>query len=321
MEILILHRQGNSIKEISRKMNISRNTVRKFLRSKQAPTYEAEKSKASKLDPFKEYLLQRVAKAAPHSIPATVLIREIQEQGYQGKITILKDFLHKLKKGPAEEKVIRFETEPGSQAQVDWSILQKGKLYAFAMILGFSRSAYVEFVERTHLEQLLICHENAFEYFGGTCRDLLYDNMKTVVIERNKYAPGKHGFQQTFWDFAKHWGFVPKLCSPYRAQTKGKVERFIGYMKHSFYYPTITKEKDADLPTLNFEVKTWLSEIAAKRFLKERGTTPEKLFSQENRHLLPLAPVYQLRKSRSNWYIDIVQPHDLSIYEKVGGLS
>lgn len=322
MEIQILKKQGKSIRQIAKSLGISRNTVRKFLRVKKPNTiYGPRISGPSKLDPYKEYLTSRIRQANPHVIPGTVLLREIQELGYKGQLTILRMFLQTLKQEPDEGKVIRFETLAGLQAQVDWTTLQKGKLYAFVMVLGFSRSAYVEFVEKTHLEQLLICHENAFEYFGGVCRDLLYDNMKTVVIERNKYGLGKHGFQKTYWDFSKHWGFIPRLCQPYRAQTKGKVERFIGYMKRSFYYPLITKEASIDLTTLNFEVMNWLSQIAAKRFLKERRTTPEKLFVEEAKHLQSLAPTYLLHKEPSKWHIDVIQPHDLAIYEQIGGLS
>ena len=242
----------------------------------------------------------------------------LKELGYKGKLTLVRNFLRRLSIKPDEEKIIRFETPPGMQAQVDWTTMQRGKLYAFIMILGFSRFAYVEFVEKTDLKQLLVCHENAFEFFGGTCRDLLYDNMKTVVIERDRYGSGKHGFQQAFWDFSKHWGFLPRLCRPYRAQTKGKVERFIGYMKRSFYYPLVTKEKDIDLCSLNFEVKKWLLEIAAKRFLKERASTPEQLFSQENQHLLSLVTTYFPSHHKGRWQEDIVQPHNLAIYEKIG---
>lgn len=320
IEMQILKKHGKSIRSIAKVLGLSRNTVKKFLREeKQQPSYGPRKKVPSKLDPYKEYLLNRIKEAEPYKIPATVLLQEIQDLGYQGKITILRDFLQANKK-PAEEKIVRFETLPGLQAQVDWTTLQKG-LYAFVMILGFSRLAYVEFVEDTRLDQLLKCHENAFEYFGGICHNLLYDNMKTVVVQRDKYGHGQHGFQKTFWDFAKHWGFIPRLCRPYRAQTKGKVERFIGYMKRSFYYPLITKESSMDLATLNFEVKKWLSQIALKRFLKERQATPEQLFAKESSHLLPPASAYLPRQSGCNRYPDLIRPHDLTIYEQVGGQS
>jgi len=319
IEMQILKRHKNSIRFIAKALGLSRNTVRKFLREeRQQPVYGPRGKAPSKLDPYKGYILNRIQQAKPYIIPAIVLLNEIQDLGYQGKITILRDFIQANKK-PAEGKIVRFETLPGLQAQVDWTTLQKG-LYAFVMILGFSRMAYVEFVEDTQVDQLLKCHENAFEYFGGVCQNLLYDNMKTVVIQRDKYGYGKHGFQKTFWDFAKHWGFIPRLCRPYRAQTKGKVERFIGYMKHNFYYPLITKEEnDVDLATLNFEVKKWLSQVAVKRILRERKASPEQLFIKEASHLLPLALAYKYGSLGSNRYLDLVQPHNLEIYEQVGG--
>lgn len=320
MEIHILYKQGKSIRQIAREMGLSRNTVRKFLRINSPPKYQLQKSRPSKLDPFKKYLKDRVEKAKPHVIPSTVLYREIEELGYQGKKTILRDYIQSLKQAIVEEKIIRFETPPGYQAQVDWTFLNKS-LYAFVMILGHSRTAFVEFVKSTDIDQLLRCHENAFEYFGGHCKEILYDNMKTVVIERDKYGPSKHGFQKTFWDFSKHWGFIPRLCRPYRAKTKGKVERFIGYLKRSFYYPLITKEKHLDLFSLNYEVKKWLLNTANKRNLEELETTPETLFIEESQHLLHSTPSYFSQEKDKIRFLDLVQPHTLDIYETVGGLS
>lgn len=320
MEIQILRKQGRSIRQISKDMGISRNTVRKFLRSNHPPEYRLKKRRPSKLDAFKEYLKERIEAAKPHCIPSTVLYREIVELGYLGKMTILRIWIGKLKKQTeVKEPIVRFETKPGRQAQVDWAHMGKD-LYAFVMILGHSRSAYVEFVRSTDEEHLLRCHQNAFEHFGGVCKELLYDNMKTVVIQRDKYGPSQHGFQKTFWDFSKHWGFIPRLCQPYRARTKGKVERFIRYLKYSFYHPLVTKEK-SDIFSLNYEVRQWLSKIANQRQIRELKTTPQVLFAKEAEYLQPLAPSYfQKDQGRVN-YFEIVQPHSLETYEKIGELS
>lgn len=97
--------------------------------------------------------------------------------------------------------------------------------------------SYVEFVDNEKIDTLLKCLINAFEYFGGLTEYLLFDNMKTIVLKRDAYGQGIHRFHNKLWDFAKHYGFIPKLCAPYRAHTKGKVERFIGYLRHSFYVP------------------------------------------------------------------------------------
>jgi transposase len=136
-----------------------------------------------------------------------------------------------------EDPVIRFETLPGQQTQCDWVVFRRGKqpLSAFVATLDFSRAGYVEFVTDEKLQTLLDCHEHAFDFFGGVVHEVLYDNMKTVVLERDAYGPGEQRFHPAFLDFASHHGFLPRLCRPYRAKTKGKVERFNGYLRRSFY--------------------------------------------------------------------------------------
>lgn len=258
VEVKILLKQGLSIRKIAQELNLSRNTVRKALRESLTPP-TARKERSSKLDPYKDYLQQRIKKADPHFLPATILLREVQEQGYSGGISILKEYLQAFREQlKPQDPLVRFETPPGHQMQVDWTIFQKNSyLGAFVAILGYSRRAYVEFVANEEEQTLLQCHERAFEYFGGVPKESLYDNMKTVVIQRDKHGQGKHGFQNTFYDFAKHFGFMPRLCRPYRARTKGKVERFNRYLKESFYYPLITLKPESkdDLFILNQEVK------------------------------------------------------------------
>ena len=168
---------------------------------------------------------------------------------------------------------MRFETPPGHQMQADWIEFRKGKddfLAAFVATLGYSRASYVRFVTDERLETLINCHEGAFTYFGGVQKQVLYDNMKTVVIQRDAYGSGRHRFQAGLLDFAKHYGFQLKLCQPYRAQTKGKVERFNRYLRHSFYNPLTTRLKMAglrvDVETANWQVNKWLKEIANQRF-------------------------------------------------------
>ena len=113
--------------------------------------------------------------------------------------------------------------------------------------LRWSRSAYIEFCDDERAETLIACHENAFLTFGGVPVEVLFDNMKTVVIERNVYGSGVHRFNPEFLDYARHAGFLPRLCAPYRPQTKGKVERFIGYLKRSFWIPFVASMRQAGL--------------------------------------------------------------------------
>jgi transposase len=319
IEMKVLKKQGKSIRQISRESGRSRNTVRKSLRTEEMPKYPGRPQVASKLDPYKEYLKKRIEGAEPYFLSAPVLLKEIQEQGYHGKITILRNFLQTIRK--KEEKPIqRYETEPGEQMQVDWVVLRRGSnpLSAFIGVLGHSRKSYTEFTQSEDELTLLRCHQNAFEYFGGVPKKVLYDNMKTVVIERDKYGKGNHGFQKTFLDFSKHYGFSPKLCHPYRPQTKGKVERFGGYLKHNFYYPLITKEgEDLPLGKLNYEAKKWLKEVADPRRLRERKSTPNKLFEKEKDFLQALPPPYLGMIMKLE--VESIEQHSLELYEKAGG--
>lgn len=262
MEIKILYRQGKSIREISRLLHVSRNTVRRYLRREEKPSYKRKNIKTTgKLAPFYDYLNERVKAASPQWLPATVLFREIIELGYKGKTSLLRKYLRTLKPCSGDDPVVRFETEAGQQMQVDWIIFRRGNqsLSAFVAILGYSRATFVEFVTDEKLETLLYCHEQAFQFFGGVPKEILYDNMSTIVIERDAYAKGHHRFQIGFLDFAKHYNFIPRLCRPYRAKTKGKVERFNRYLRYSFYYPLISRLKSlgllVDKELANYEVK------------------------------------------------------------------
>ena len=237
MDIRVLWRQGLSIHEIVRRTSKSRNTVRRYIRSETAePVYRPRPPKPSLLDPFKAYLAERVKAAHPVRLPATVLLCENQERGYQGQLTILRAFLRTLRPAPEADPIVRFETKPGEQMQVDWCQVRRGKnqLSALVATMGHCRATYVQFATNEELATLLDCLEDAFSFFGGVPRHVLFDNMKTVVLERDAYGVGEHRYQPTFRMFASHFGFQPRLCKPYRAQTKGKVERFNHYLQASF---------------------------------------------------------------------------------------
>lgn len=296
MEIRVLRRHGMSIRGIAAHLGISRNTVRKYLREKGEPCYGPRGPAPSKLDAFKEYLRERVRSASPHRLPSTAMIKEIQQLGYTGGLTILREYLHSLCVAAVPEPLIRFETKPGEQMQVDFCIVRSGRdrLSAFVAVMGFSRAAFVRFVSNERLETLLACHEDAFAHFGGVPRKVLYDNMKTVVIERDGHGPGLHRFQSRFRDFADHHGFLPKLCQPYRAKTKGKVERFIHYLKYSFVHPLGSRLRQAGLKldafTANAEVGIWLRDTANTRIHATTGLPPVELMIQERPYLAELTP-------------------------------
>lgn len=294
MRIRILSEQGVSIRAIASEAGVSRNTVRRYLRETNAERYGPRATRGSKIDPWKGYLTARIEHAAPDWIPASVLHRELVERGYRGSERLLRYFLAELRPKTAAEPDNRFETAAGQQMQVDWAVFRRGEdsLSAFVATLGFSRYSYVEFVTDERNETLRRCHEHAFEYFGGVPTEVLYDNAKTVVIERNAYAPGQHRFHAGLWDTARHFGFSPKLCQPYRARTKGKVDRFIRYLRHSFYVPLRARVQQAglqvDVATANMEVLKWLRDVANVRVHKTTGEVPASRLDAERQGLRQL---------------------------------
>ena len=330
MEIRVLHRRGMSIRAISRELKMSRKTVRKYLREPElAPVYRTRVPRPSKLDPFKAYLKMRIDEAAPRRLPATVYLRELQERGYDGGITILKAWLaDQYPKQPVPE-IIRFETPPGRQAQVDWTAIRRGrnKLSAFVGTLGYSRFSFVWFAGDEKFATLIDAHERFFDAIEGVPQTILFDNMKTVLIDRNAYGPGQHRFHAGFREFAKHHGFSPRMCAPYRAQTKGKVERFIQYLKHSFVWPLESRLKGQglilDAATANAHVGAWLRDVANSRIHAETKARPVDRFAKDAAHLLPRGPAWSdLAPAIPADLRDIAVPqHDLAIYDAVGGMA
>ena len=238
MEIKVHARQGQSIKAIARDLGIARNTVRKAPRSEETPCYGPRAPRTTKLDPYKTYLGQRI-ETATDWIPATVLLREIRSRGYDGGITQLKEYLRLFKPQPVADPLVRFETPPGRQLQVDFVVLRRGpdRLSAFVSTLGFSRVTHVTFVTDEKIDTVIRGLREAFAAFEGVPHEVLFDNMKTVVLERDAYGPGRHRYTGALLDLAKSCGFRIRLCRPYRAKTKGKVERFNRYLRGSFYVP------------------------------------------------------------------------------------
>ncbi len=329
MEMRILKRQGVSFREIARRTGHSRNTVERHLKREGDAVYTARPAVPGKLDAHKTFMSERMIAAHPERLPGTVLLGELRARGYTGGITILREHLATLRPVSPVEPVVRFETKPGRQMQVDWAVIRRGSdpLSVFVAVLGYSRTAYVQFVTDERLETLMACHEAAFGFVGGTPHEVLYDNMRTVVIGRDAYGPGKHRLQPGFRDFAHHHGFLPRLCRPYRAQTKGKVERFIHYLRHSFWVPLDSRLRPLGLrvnaATANVEARKWLRDTANMRVHGTTDRIPAELLGEEQGALLPLAALWQGEVPRP---AAVAQPsrghpervtiqHPLSVYE------
>lgn len=288
MDILTLYHRGLSISEIARQTGHTRKTVRKYVRAKQAPGYQARPKRPSILDRYKPYLRKRMAEGV---FNCSKLWDEIQSRGYPGGKTILKEFVKPYRDAQQERATVRFETEPGRQAQVDWAhfgmIFHEGswrKLYAFMMTLGYSRAIYLEFTVSQDTEHFLQCQMNAFRYFGGVPEEVLVDNLKSAVLWRDG---ARVGWNPRYLDFAAHYGFIPRACWPYRAQTKGKVENTVGYVRGNFWVGT----HFLDLADLNEQACCWLGEVANVRVHQTTRAVPFDRLEEERGKLTPIDEV------------------------------
>lgn len=294
MEIRNERKKGLSYTEIARKHHIDPRTAKKYAESDTKPVYTLTAPKPSKLDPYK-HLIDMWMEEAPYS--AVRIHEKLMEQGCDCKYTIVRQYVATRKADLNEKATVRFETMPGLQGQVDWGFfenykaLENGeykKLYCFLMILGYSRMRYIEFVTDMSTTTLIKCHINAFRYFGGYPEEILYDNMKQVVVKR-MMKQSESELNKQFEDFAGFYGYKPILCRPYRGQTKGKVERTVRYVRENF----MVGVKYNSLEHLNSQAHAWCNKINAK----VHGTTNERPIDRlpvEN--LMPLKREYIMDK-------------------------
>ena len=291
MEIRSDHQKGLSFSEIGRKYHIDRRTAKRYARSDIRPVYSLTESKPSKLDPYKDQIVFWLEEA-PYS--AVRIWEKIAEQGFEGGYTIIKQFVRSKKEQLNEQATVRFETIPGLQAQVDWAFFEDyfveeagkmRKLYCFLMILGYSRMRYIEFVTDMTCDTLIRCHINAFRYFNGYPEEIVYDNMKQVVIKR-LLKQEESTLNRQFEDFAGFYGFRPVLCRPYRGQTKGKIERTVRFVRDNF----MVGIKYGSLINLNSQALAWCNKVNAK----ETGEVPFERLRRER--LSPLVREYIIDK-------------------------
>ena len=325
MEIDVLRRQGMGIREIARETGIARNTVRAILRGEHSEQYRPRDPRPTKLDPYAAYIRERLNRAGKTHLHATVVLREIRALGYTGGITQLKEYLRCTRPAVDEEPIIRFETGPGRQLQIDFVVFRRGALplRAFTAELGYSRYSWVEFTDNERTETLAACLERALQFFNGVPEQILCDNPKTIVIERDAFGEGKHRFNPYLLDLVKHYGISLKLCAPYRAQTKGKIERFHRYLRGSFFEPLQAGQCElVDVVQANHHVRPWLQEVANARVhatLKER---PMDRFAREHPMLRPLPLPYSGKRDTSRGTYTRLVPtpieslqHPLATYE------
>jgi transposase len=290
----ILHRAGYSKATIAAMLNVSARTVYNYLQNRvySPETVRGRPKGKSKLAPYYGLIEARLEEDL--YLNAELLYEQLQRAGYQGRITILRDHVRGCRKQLREQAVIRFETIPAEQAQVDWmevgSVWQGGrwrKRYGFVMAMGYSRRIYVEFTTSMKQSVLFACMKRAFAYFGGVPRELLFDNMKTAFLcdteKRRWYAHPK------MVAFAQHYGFSPRRCRVRRPQTKGKVERSVRYIRSSFLRAYSAESLSAiGNDELNEAALSWLKRVDNK-LLRDFGVSRAERFAQEAQQLLPLA--------------------------------
>jgi transposase len=285
-----LKRQGLSIRAISRLTGYCRKTVRKYLiQPDSVPVYGPREKQPGKLEAFKPYVEERTRAGVWN---ARVLLRELRERGYCGGYTLLTDWLRPQRESARMVAVRRFETPPGKQAQVDWGHLgtleingEERKLWGFTFTLGYSRTMMAEAAVDQKLGTLLRMHEEAFRQLGGVPEEILYDRMKTVWLETDER--GEIVWHPVFLDFARYWGFAPRLCRPYRAQTKGKVESGVKYIRRNFLCG-LQGRAPSCFSDLNAQLRAWVWEVANQRV---HGTTHEQVATRWDADQLRLQPL------------------------------
>ncbi len=294
--ILELHRQGLSPSAIARQLGIDRKTVRKYIaRGLEPPAYGPRTPRRKSTDAHLVYLRERLA--VYPQLTAVRLWRELRDRGYGGGYDAVKRTVHALRPAPAQPFEIRFETPPGEQAQVDLARFEVSFtdepevtriVWLFSLVLGFSRLIWARFVVHQDLQTVLRCHVAAFAALGGAPREILYDRMKTAVLGED--ADGLVIYNRSLVDLARHYGFQPKACRPYRAKTKGKVERPFRYIREDFFLAGSFRNLD----DLNLQLRHWLDTVANPRVHATTRKVVNEAFAEEKPALQPLpAPPYR----------------------------
>ena len=308
MVMKALHQRGVYVKDIAKELKVHPKTVSRALKRGSAPERERKK-RGNQLDAYRATIDRLLAEGVWN---AMVILREIQAEGYTGRITILRDYIRPKRALRPSRATVRFETEPGQQMQTDWGEVivemagQPVKVYFIVNELGYSRRFHFwcsNSLDAEHTYEGII---RSFEHFGGVTEQVLVDNQKTAVLEHP--ANGQPYFNERFVDLAGHYGFTPRACKPYRARTKGKDERMVGYVKGNFFVRYRSFESWAHLNQL---AEQWLREEADQRVQNTVKEVVAERFERERPHLKPLPRVrydtayFESRRVASDAYVDV----------------
>jgi transposase len=286
-EIHRLNHLGWSYRKIARSLGIDRDTVKSYVNNPQRK-FNRSAPRSLKLDPFRQLIDKWLEE--DKQVKAPVVLQRLRENGFDGQITIVRDYLRNLR-GPQKKRqaFLRFESLPGEQMQIDWghfgSLLYgeaKRKLYALAVLEAYSRMLYVEFTHSQNQAALHQCLLNAFVFFGGSAREILVDNMLTAVIERRGAVVR---FNDAFLDFLLPFNVKPVACTPAAPNEKGKIESAIKYLRQNFW----PLRSFSDLVDVQLQVQKWLKDVANVRIHQSTGQRPIDRF--EKVQLNPLPPL------------------------------
>lgn len=291
--------QDVSISEAARQVGVHRATLHRWIDAGLLDTdtdeirarYTPRPAVATKLDPYKPLLTERLREFP--ALTAVRLLAEIRAGGYTGGYSQVRDYVRSLRPAPSAEPIVRFETPPAHQAQVDFAHckLPWGVRYALVIVLGYSRWLWVQFFPRQDLRTLMLGLEQCFAAWGGVARELLFDQMRSVLTRDDRLVGGGLVSNLEFLRFCRHYDVKARVCRPYRAQTKGKVERPIRYLRESFLYGR-TFLSDADL---NAQVLAWLETVANARVHGTTKVVPAVRFATEEQPLLQPLPARTYR--------------------------
>jgi transposase len=294
-EIIRRHQGGASLRTLAREFRIARKTVQRVLgqqaraRAEGAPHPElprAPRRRGSLLDAHEAALRELLGRYP--EITAVRMLEELRARGFAGHYTIVRQRLRELRPLAPREPVLRFETGPGAQAQMDYASYEldfsregRRRVNLFSYVLGYSRRQYLRFVTAQDFETTVREHIRAFEHLGGVAATCLYDNLKVVV---SRYEEDEPLYNPRFLAFATHYGFRPWACRRQRPQTKGKVERPFYFVQTNL----LNGRSFQSLEQLNEVTAQWLQQVADVRVHRETQRRPLDLHAEERPHLLPL---------------------------------
>lgn len=293
--IKALNHQGAFIKDIAAELGVHPKTVSRALARGSAPKPQ-RKQRGSKLDPYKAKIDKLLAENVWN---AMVIWREIQAEGYSGEVSLVRRYIGPKRVLQPGRATVRFETEPGEQLQSDWGEViaeiagEPTKVHFIVNTLGYSRRFHFWCADRQDAEHTYEGLIRSFEHFGGVTEEVLVDNQKSAVTRASNR--GQPQFNERFLDLAAWYGFIPRACRPYRARTKGKDERMVGYVKHNFFVRYRFFESWAHLNQL---AEGWLAEEADRRV---HGTVKEVVIERFEREKPALHPLPRKRYDTSYW--------------------